>query len=214
VNIVLFGPPGAGKGTQADNLVKEFNLFKVSTGDLLRNEIQTDSSLGEKIKKTIEGGSLVSDQIINNLIENLVADKKYFNRLIFDGIPRNLNQVKSLEVLLKKYNQKISCVLSLKVDKKNILKRILGRQLCSKCGGIFNEFYNPSNKENHECGDSFLEKRSDDNERTIENRFKTYHEVTLPILDYYQNQKLLTEIDGMKKIDDIYKEIREIIRSL
>ena len=90
----------------------------------------------------------------------------------------------------------------------------MGRQLCSKCGGIFNEFYNPSNKENHECGNSFLEKRSDDNERTIENRFKTYHEVTLPILDYYQNQKLLTEIDGMKKIDDIYKEIREIIRSL
>ena len=213
-NIILFGPPGAGKGTQADNLANEFNLFKVSTGDLLREEIKKKSELGVKIKSIINQGRLVQDDIINNLIEKILSNKNYFNRLIFDGYPRNLKQVKNLEALITKYNQKISCVLNLKAKQDVVLKRILGRQVCFKCGSIFNSFFNPATKENHQCGAKFLQKRSDDIEGSIKNRFQIYNTETLPILDYYQNQNLLHEIDGMRDIPIIYKEIRQIIHAL
>ena len=117
MNIVMFGPPGAGKGTQSENLVKDYNLFKVSTGDLLREEVKNKSSLGIKIKNIIDKGLLVSDDIIDNLIEKILSNKNYCNKLIFDGYPRNLNQAKHLDLLIKKYNQRISCVLSLKIEK-------------------------------------------------------------------------------------------------
>ncbi len=214
MNIVLFGPPGAGKGTQAGNLAKEFDLFKISTGDLLREEIKKKSSLGTKIQTIINQGQLVSDDTINDLIENILSDKKYFNRLIFDGYPRNVSQAKHLDSSIKKYNQKILCVLNLKVDKDVVIKRIIGRQVCLKCGLAFNEFFNPATKENHNCGSKFLQKRSDDNEKTAKNRFKTYTKKTLPILDHYKKQNLLYEIGGMDDIIVIYEEIRRIIYSL
>jgi len=141
VNIILFGPPGAGKGTQSDNLVKDLNLYKISTGDLLREEVKKKSALGIKIKSILDQGMLVSDDIINDLIENILSNKNYFNRLIFDGYPRNFNQVKHLDILIKKYNQKIYCVLNLKVNQDVIIKRIIGRQVCPKCGLTFNEFF-------------------------------------------------------------------------
>ena len=214
MNIILLGPPGAGKGTQSDNLAKDLNLYKISTGDLLREDIKKKSSLGIKIESILEQGMLVSDDIINNLVESILSNKDYFNRLIFDGYPRNLNQVKYLDILIKKYNQKVSCVLSLKVNQDAVIKRIIERQVCSKCGLTFNEIFNPSTKSNHYCDIKFLQKRSDDNEKTARNRFETYAKETLPILDYYQNQNLLYEIDGMSHIHEIYKEIRRIIHSL
>ena len=214
MNIVLFGPPGAGKGTQAVNIVKEFNFLKVSTGDLLRKETKKKSLLGIKIQSIIEQGLLVSNDIINDLIENILSSNNYFNRIIFDGYPRNLSQAKHLDILIKKYNQKISCVLSIKVDKDIVIKRIIGRQVCSKCSLIFNKFFKPATEKNHQCDSKFLQKRSDDNDKTARNRFETYTRETLPILNYYQNQKLLYEINGMTDISSIYKEIRRIIYSL
>ena len=214
MNIILFGPPGAGKGTQSDNLVKDLNLYKISTGDLLREEVKKKSALGIKIKSILDQGLLISDDIINDLIESILSNKSYFNRLIFDGYPRNFNQVKYLDILIKKYNQKIYCVLNLKVNQDVIIKRIMGRQVCPKCGLTFNEFFNPSTKENHHCDIKFLQKRSDDNEKTAKNRLETYTKETLPVLDYYKNQKILYEIDGTGHIPEIYKEIREIIHSL
>ena len=211
MNIILFGPPGAGKGTQSDILVKDFNLYKISTGDLLRGEVKKKSTLGIEIKSILDQGLLVSDDMINNLIESILSNKAYFNRLIFDGYPRNLNQAKHLDVKIKKYNQKISYVLSLKVDKDIIVRRIIGRQVCSKCGQTFNEFFNPTTKDNHHCDLKFLQKRSDDNEKTARNRVKTYIKETMPVLDYYQSQNLLFEIDGSSNIHEIYKEIRRII---
>jgi len=214
VNIILFGPPGAGKGTQANNLVKDYNLFKISTGDLLREEIKNETTVGKKVKSPISQGSLVSDLIIIQLLEKVVSNKNYSNRMIFDGYPRNLNQVKNLETLIKKYDQKISCILSLKVDLDLVIKRILGRKICSNCGNIFNEFFNPPTPNNHKCDPKFLQKRLDDNENIIKNRFTTYEKETLPILNYYNDKKLLHQIDGMKEIDQIYGQIRGIIDSL
>ena len=214
MNIILFGPPGAGKGTQSDNLVKDFKLYKISSGDLLREEIKKKSALGIKIKSILDQGILAPDDIINDLIETIISNKGHFNRLIFDGYPRNLKQVEYLGILIKKYNQKISCVLSLKVDQNTIIKRIIGRQICSKCGLTFNEFFNPATNQNHYCDTKFLQKRSDDNEKTARNRFNTYAKETLPVLNYYQNQNLLYEIDGTSDILEINKEIRGIIHSL
>ena len=214
MNIILFGPPGAGKGTQSESLAKEFDLFKVSTGDLLRIEIKRKTLLGDKIKSLIDKGLLVSDEIINSLIEKILSNKNYFNRLIFDGYPRSLNQVKMLDFLIKKNNQKISCVLSLKVDLDSIIKRILGRTVCSNCGLNFNAFFNPASKSNHKCDPKFLLKRTDDNETIVRNRFQTYTKDTMPILNYYKKQNLLHEINGTRDISTIYQEIRQIIRSL
>ena len=214
MNIILFGPPGSGKGTQADNLVRDYNLYKISTGDLLREEVKKESSLGNEIKKFIDKGIFVTDEIIKNLIENIISNKKYFNNIIFDGYPRNLNQAKNLNILIKKYNQKIARVFSFKVDQNIVLKRLSGRQVCSKCGLIFNQFFNPSTENNHKCDSKFLQKRSDDTDKTIKIRFDIYNKETLPVLDFYKNQNLLSEIDGMKQINAIYGEIREIIHSL
>tara|TARA_B100001245_G_scaffold87832_1_gene63332 strand:+ start:32 stop:682 length:651 start_codon:yes stop_codon:yes gene_type:complete len=214
VNIILFGPPGAGKGTQGTKILKKFNLHKVSTGDLLREEIKNNTDLGNKIKSIMDAGSLISDNIINNLITKVISNKKFYNRLIFDGYPRNLKQAKNLDSQIKKYKQKISCVLSLNVDKESIIKRISGRQTCVNCGLIFNEYYYPASSKNHSCDPKFLNKRSDDNKKIIINRFETYLNKTLPILDFYKEQNLLHQINGMAKIDQIFDEICGIIASL
>jgi len=214
VNIILFGPPGAGKGTQGTKIVKKFNLHKVSTGDLLREEIKNNTDLGNKIKSMMDTGSLISDNIINDLITKVISNKKFYNRLIFDGYPRNLKQAKNLDSQIKKYKQKISCVLSLNVDKESIIKRISGRQTCVNCGLIFNEYYYPASSKNHSCDPKFLNKRSDDNKKIIINRFETYLNKTLPILDFYKEQNLLHQINGMAEIDQIFDEICGIIASL
>jgi len=133
MNIVIFGPPGAGKGTQSSFLINNYNLFQLSTGDLLREELKSGSSLAKEIEGLMNAGKLVSDEIINNLIEKKISDKKIQNQIIFDGFPRNLDQAKTLDSLLLKYNQKISVVLNLKVDYSILVKRISGRVSCSVC---------------------------------------------------------------------------------
>ena len=207
MNIVLFGPPGSGKGTQGDKLVKKFNLFRISSGDLLREEVRKNTNLGKEINLTLEKGNLVSDEIINKLIESIVSNRKYHERIIFDGYPRNLSQAKNLNNILKKNNQKISHVINLKVSKEIVIKRILGRLVCTKCNLTFNKFFNTPIKENYECELKHLKIRSDDNEKTINTRFETYNKESMPILEFYKNQSLLCEIDGMKEIGAIYEEI-------
>ena len=214
MNIILFGPPGAGKGTQSDFLAKKFNLFKVSSGDLLRKEVKNNSSHSQKIKSLLDEGLLVSDEVIDDIVEKVLLDKKVNNRLIFDGYPRNIYQAKKLDLIIKNLEIKISYVFTLDVNKETILKRILGRQICSKCGLIFNKYFNPSNKNTHVCDDKFLQKRSDDTEHTASNRFETYLTTTLPLLDYYKKQNIHHQINGMAKIDEIFEEIRDIIAPL
>ena len=214
MNIVLLGPPGSGKGTQTENLAKEFNLFKISTGELLREEISNNTHIWNKIKSIIEKGKLVPDELISTFVENILHKKKSYENLIFDGYPRNLKQAIHLDNLIKRLNKKISCVFNLSVSKNIIIKRITGRLVCTHCNLTFNEYFNPPANDKHKCDKKFLVKRSDDDVNTANDRFDTYTKETLPIIDYYKNQKLLYEIDGLSDISTIYKEIRQIITPL
>ena len=210
MNIIIFGPPGAGKGTQSDKIASKYQLFKISTGDLLRNEIKKGSLIGKKIEEIVNSGTLVSDNTINDLIEKVVSDNKYKNKIIFDGYPRNLQQAKNLNTLLKKYEQKIDLAISLKVSLDLIIKRITGRLVCSKCGNTFNEFFNPPPNLTC-CKDGTLKRRSDDNVETVKKRYETYENSTKPLLEYYSKSGLLKSIGGEKKIEEIAGKIAGFI---
>ena len=214
MNVIIFGPPGAGKGTQSINIINDFNLKQVSTGNLLRNEIKLETNLGKKIESTMNRGELVSDEIVNLLIEKIISDPKNFNKLIFDGYPRNIQQMNRLETLLSKFEQKISLVLALRVDKDIILKRICSRIICTKCLRIFNSYFNPSSLKNHSCDTKYLKKRTDDNSNTILNRYETYVTMTKPIFDYYKKKGCFKEINGNQEIVDIYNEIKGILTNI
>jgi|TARA_Y100000310_G_scaffold38920_1_gene36435 adenylate kinase len=186
----------------------------VSTGDLLRSEIKTQTDLGKKIESIINNGELVSDDLVNTLIGKIISDPKNFNRLIFDGYPRTISQAYSLEKLLKEFNQKISIVFNLKVDKDIVSKRVNGRIICIRCFRIFNVYLNPPNSKNHKCEKKYLKKRTDDNSKTILNRYETYVVKSKPILDYYNKKGLLLEIDGNQKIVEIYDKIKGILENI
>jgi len=213
MNLIIFGPPGAGKGTQSDLIVKDFKLKKISTGDLLRLEISKKTDLGNKIKSIIDKGKFVSDNLINDLIKKSISDKKNENKFIFDGYPRNVKQAEILDQFLDNLKQKLKFVLSLEVDKELLVKRITGRSFCDKCKRIFNDFFNPPNI-NHLCGVESLKRRSDDTKEIFEKRLKTYLESTLPILNFYEKKKILRKINGNGDISLIYEEISSILKAL
>ncbi len=185
MNLIIFGPPGAGKGTQSSFIAKKYNLFQLSTGEILRDQIKKNTDLGIKISPIINSGSFVPDEIVSELIEKIIKEKKYNNRIIFDGYPRSLNQARNLDNLLIKYKQKIDIVLKLSVNLETIKKRISERQA--------------------------LEKRLDDKEEIAIKRYKTYEKSTEPVIDYYKKLNLLKVIDGESTIDQINKEISDII---
>ena len=211
MNIIIFGPPGAGKGTQSDFIVKNFSLFKLSTGDLLREEIKKKTQLGLKITSIVNSGSLVSDNIINSLIEIIISDKKYENRIIFDGYPRNLAQAENLNKLLSKYNQKIDIVIRLKVSLDVIKKRITGRLTCSKCSKTFNEFFSILPNDMVCCKGGTLKKRDDDNVDVAIKRYETYEKSTEPVLDFYKKLNLVKDLDGEMNIETIQSKISEYL---
>ena len=188
MNVVIFGPPGAGKGTQSNLIVKKFKLYQLSTGELLRREIENCTDLGKRIYSIINKGNLVSDEIVGNLIEKYISDENYKNRLIFDGYPRNLNQAKYLNILLEKYDQKIDIVLKLSVGLDLIKERILKRKN--------------------------LEKRTDDKEDIAIKRYENYESSIRPVVDFYKQSNLIKEINGEASITKISDEISGLIESI
>ena len=186
MNIILFGPPGAGKGTQSKYLVDRLNAFHVSTGELLREEIKKNSDVGKSIVDDMKNGKFISDEIVNNLIGNLVSDSKKKNKLIFDGYPRTLSQAKNLNFLLEASNQQINLILFLNVDKETIIKRIERRKI--------------------------IEDRSDDNSITILKRYDAYMKTTQPVLNFYSKSPNFREIDGSMEIDEITRKIDTFIK--
>tara|TARA_A100001011_G_scaffold338712_1_gene369685 strand:- start:329 stop:892 length:564 start_codon:yes stop_codon:yes gene_type:complete len=185
VNVVIFGPPGAGKGTQANYIVKKFNLYQVSTGDLLRNEVKNQTVIGKDIENIISKGDFATDEIVNELIKNIVFDSQKKNKLIFDGYPRSLSQAENLDEMLRITNQKIDFIFFLNVHKDTIIKRIEKRKI--------------------------LENRSDDNLTTILKRYDTYMDTTKPVLDFYSKKQNFHEIDGDAKIEEISVKIKQIL---
>ena len=188
MNIIIFGPPGAGKGTQSKFIANKYNLYQLSTGELLRNEIKNKTELGSQISSIINSGELVSDEIVSDLIEKFISNDIYKHKIIFDGYPRNLIQAKNLDNLLKKYKQKIDIVLKLSVSLETVKKRISERQ---------NQ-----------------EKRADDNEEIAIKRYKTYEKSSEPVIDYYKQSNLLKVVNGETGISEINSEISGLIDAM
>ena len=181
MNIILFGPPGAGKGTQAKYLVKKLNAFQISTGEMLREEIKKDTEIGKKIINDMTDGKFVNDEIVNKLIKKIIFDPQKKDKLIFDGYPRSLSQARTLDLLLDKSEQKIDYIFFLNVKKEIIIQRIEKRKS--------------------------LENRSDDEFDTIIKRYDTYMKTTKPVLDFYSKKPNFKEIDGSQEIDQITRKI-------
>tara|TARA_B100001057_G_scaffold292520_1_gene292599 strand:+ start:3550 stop:4113 length:564 start_codon:yes stop_codon:yes gene_type:complete len=186
VNIILFGPPGAGKGTQAKYIKKKIKGFQISTGDMLRDEIKKNSNIGKQIIDDMNDGKFVSDEIVNKLIKNVINDPLMKNKLIFDGYPRSLSQAKNLDLLLNHSNQKIDSIFFLNVNKETIIKRIEKRKI--------------------------EENRSDDDSSTILKRYDTYMETTKPVLDFYSKNPNFHEIDGSVGIEQITSKIDAFLK--
>ena len=214
MNIVIFGPPGAGKGTQSKFIVKKYNLHQLSTGELLRNEIINKTQLGLTISTKMNNGELVSDSIVSDLIEKFISNNDYKNRLIFDGYPRNKSQAKNLNILLEKYNQQIHLVLKLSVSLEMIKKRISGRSVCLICGKIYNEFFNPAPLNSDCCASKFLQKRSDDTLEIAITRYQTYEKNIKPVIDFYKESQLLKVVNGEASISEITNEIGGLIKGI
>ena len=211
MNLIIFGPPGAGKGTQSQNIAKKFNLYKLSTGDLLRNEIKNKTEIGKKIEQIINQGDFVTDDIVNKILKIVVTNSSHRNRIIFDGYPRNITQAENLEIILNEDNQSISFILFLNVTREVIEKRILGRIICEKCNHTLNEYLNKEEIEQHECGNNYLKKRKDDNQETVITRYEEYMKKTKPVLDFYSSKSYFHEIDGSQKIQVITSKIEQIL---
>ena len=209
MNIILFGPPGAGKGTQAKELIERFSIPQISTGDILRAAIANKTPLGLEAKKLMDAGNLVSDDIVNGLVAERLKEKDTEKGFILDGYPRTVEQAKALDAILEKQEKEIEKVIALIVEDDEIIKRITGRRVSKKTGKIYHVIYNPPVDETPED----LEQRADDTEEVVLNRLKQYKAQTAPVLDYYKSKGKVAEIQGERESKYITEEIVDLLKN-
>jgi len=213
MNLILVGPPGAGKGTQAQRLEKTFNITQLSTGDMLRSEVASRSDLGLQAKEVMDSGELVSDEVIIAMILSRIDKADCNNGFILDGFPRTTPQAEALDVMLNDKGIQIEHVIEIEVDDDAMVTRITGRYICAGCGkGYHDEFKKPITEGVcNECGGTEFTRREDDNAETVRSRLGAYHEQTAPVLGYYKEKGILRGVDGMAAIDDVTEQLIGIV---
>ena len=213
MNVILLGPPGAGKGTQAKLLQESCSILQLSTGDMLRAEVAAGSVLGKQAKEIMDAGQLVSDDVLICMISNRIDQPDCVNGFILDGFPRTTPQAEALDQMLDVKGLKIDHVIELSVDDEAMIKRITGRFTCAKCGaGYHDQFQTPSvDGICDKCGGNKFSRREDDRETTVRTRLRAYHEQTAPIIAYYRDNNALDIVDGMVDIDQVAKQLAEIM---
>jgi len=212
MNVILLGPPGAGKGTQAKRLVEKYHIPQVSTGDMLREALKEGTPLGLEAKKYMDQGGLVPDTVVIGLVKERIQKPDARGGYMLDGFPRTVGQAEALDRILGELGQKIDHVVSVEVPNSELLGRLTGRRTCRACGAGFHVLFDPPKKEGvcDKCGGE-LYQRSDDNEVTVQSRLETYEAQTKPLIDYYKGQQKLRRIDGVGKMDDILARIQAVL---
>ena len=215
MNIILLGPPGAGKGTQSANLVERHGMRQLSTGDMLRAAVKAETPVGLEAKAVMERGDLVSDEIVSALISDELAAMGSETGAIFDGYPRTEAQALSLDTILEKHGRKLDHVIELEVDEDALVERITGRFSCPSCGALYHDTAKPPKVEGvcDECGSTEFKRRPDDNEATVRNRMAEYRAKTAPILPIYEARGIVSRVDGMAAIDEVTAAIDAILAS-
>lgn len=216
MNLILFGPPGAGKGTQADYLAKQYGFAKLSTGDMLRAAVASGSELGQKAKGIMAAGQLVPDDLMITLIRDRIRQADCQKGFILDGFPRTEAQAKALDEMLTAEKKSLNAVIELKVNDGELTERITGRFSCAKCGaGYHDTFKKPAAAGVcDECGSTEFSRREDDKAETVSKRLESYHRQTAPLLPYYQGRGVLTTVDGMAEIDEVTRQIEASLAPL
>jgi len=212
MNIIFLGPPGAGKGTQAKVLVEKYVIPQISTGDMLREHVAKGTELGLKAKEYMEKGQLVPDEIILGMVKERLSQDDAQKGFILDGFPRTVAQAEALDKLLEEMGKKIEYVLALIVPDEELVTRLTGRRTCKNCGMMYHIKFKPPKVEGKcdACGGE-LYQRPDDNEETVRNRLKVYHEQTAPLIEYYRKKGVLFEVDGNKSIEEITQQLINIL---
>ena len=212
MNIILFGPPGAGKGTQAKKLVDFYGIPQISTGDILRANVREGTELGFVAKAYMDKGDLVPDEVLIGIIKNRLKEPDCKRGFILDGYPRTVSQADALEVILAEIDKPLDVVLNLEVPNKKLIERISGRLICGNCGASYHRIFNQPKKEGicDICGDEVYQ-RSDDKEESVQNRLNVYKMQTQPLIDYYLKKGILVTLDGNKDIDEVLEDIKAVL---
>jgi len=214
MNLILLGPPGAGKGTQASRLEEAHGLKHLSTGDMLRAAVASGSPLGQQAKAVMEAGQLMPDEIIIRMIADRIEEPDCKNGFVLDGFPRTVPQAEALDSMLAEKDERVDLVIEIAVDEAALVERIAGRFSCARCGAGYHDRFRRPKVEGvcDVCGSTEFTRRKDDTEETVRARLKAYREQTAPILPYYEAKGLLRRVDGMADVDEVTRQIEEALR--